>query len=212
MTQTLDWREALGNAPVAIRSADERTIDLDQVMRSLVTGGHERGSVRNFLVRSARTDTPGWTARAALDTDHRRLISMMFEAVVGGHLDEDDVAARLVERVFALRSSLGDAEEGRWMPEHESAALHVVDAAIDSTILDRVSQLARECFPAGSTVEWSDEVDESGDVYNLMTVHSPAAPAATHESYRAFIDAWVRAEPPEIRSRIRVSCRPGAGG
>ena len=83
---------------------------------------------------------------------------------------------------------------------------------MDAAILERVSRLARACFPPGSTVEWSDEVDERGDVYGLMTVHSPAPPVATHESYRAFIHAWVRAEPPVNRARIRVSCRPGAGG
>ncbi len=137
---------------------------------------------------------------------------MIFEEAVGGRLDEVDVAARLIERMFALRMPQGDEHEGRRMPEPGAAEREGLGAAIDSTILDRVSRLAQACFPAGSTVEWSDEVDERGEVYGLMTVHSPAPPAATHEAYRAFIDAWVRAEPPTTRARIRVSCRPGAGG
>ena len=48
--------------------------------------------------------------------------------------------------------------------------------------------------------------------YGLMTVHNPAPSVATHESCRAFIHAWVRAEPPVNRARIRVSGRPGVGG
>jgi len=172
VTQTLDWREALGETPAAPRPSEERTTDFDHVMRSLVAGEREGGAVRNLPIRSSGTETPRWTARAALDTDHRRLISMMFEPIAGGRLDEE----------------------------------------IDATIRERVSRLALQRFPPGSTIEWSDEVDEIGDVYSLMSVRTPATPSATHDAYRAFVGAWVRAEPPENRSRIRVSCRPVADG
>ena len=80
---------------------------------------------------------------------------------------------------------------------------------MDAAILERVS---RACIPPGSTVEWSGEVDERGDVPGFATAHDPALPVATHESCRAFIHAWVRAEPPVNRSRIWVPVRHGVGG
>lgn len=51
---------------------------------------------------------------------------------------------------------------------------------MDAAILERVSRLARACFPPGSTVEWSGE----GDVPGFVTAPDPALPVATLESWR----------------------------
>lgn len=88
----------------------------------------------------------------------------------------------------------------------------VIPVPLAEAVIETASQLALRAFPAGSTVEWSDDVDENDAPLKLMTVVSPATPAATHEAYVAFVRAWVRAEPPELRRRIRVSCRVGVLG
>ena len=88
----------------------------------------------------------------------------------------------------------------------------VTAVPLAEAVIETASQLALRSFPAGSTIAWSDDVDENDVPLKLMTVVSPATLAATHEAYVAFVRAWVRAEPPELRRRIRVSCRVGVFG
>ena len=60
--------------------------------------------------------------------------------------------------------------------------------------------------------DWSDEVDESGEPFELLGVVSAASPEEIHEAYLAFMRAWVREVPPERRKRIRVAFRAGVSG
>ena len=88
----------------------------------------------------------------------------------------------------------------------------VIPVPLAEAVLETASQLALRAFPAGSTVEWSDDFDENDAPLKLMTVVSPATSAATHEAYVAFVGAWARVEPPDRRRRIRVSCLAGVLG
>lgn len=90
--------------------------------------------------------------------------------------------------------------------------VEVIPVPLAEAVIETAKALALRSFPAGSTVEWSDDVDENGVPLTLMTVVSPATPAATHEAYVAVVRALVRAERPELRRRIRVSCRAGVLG
>lgn len=212
MTRTLDLRDALGDAPRAMASVHDSTFDLESALGTLPPRDQGRRPVRNVLLRSSGTGAPGWSARAALDTDHRALISMMFEALAVGGLDEEAVATRLLQRMPTLWTARDQAE--RAGGETESGASAEARAALvaEPGVRERVASIALEWFPPGSTIEWSDEVDEDGDGYHLMSVRTPVAAAEAHRAYLAFVGAWARAEPPEKRARIRVSCRPGAAG
>jgi hypothetical protein len=88
----------------------------------------------------------------------------------------------------------------------------VIPVPLTEAVLETAKALALRAFPAGSTVEWSDDVDENDVPLKLMTVVSPATSAATHEAYVAFVRAWAHVEPPDRRRRIRVSCRAGVLG
>ena len=212
MTQTLDWRDAIGDAPSAPRSPDVRTVDLESLLGQFEVTPSERAQVRNVLVRARGSGEHAWSARAAFDTTQRSLLSLMFAPAGGGRPDEAEFGARLVERLLAPAVSDRDAVPGRVMPVVEPVDTQVDGSVLDGSALESVRQLALRSFPEGSSVEWSDDVDEIGAPLHLMTVLSPAPADVTHEAYLAFIRAWVRAEPPERRRRVRVSCHPGVRG
>ena len=119
---------------------------------------------------------------------------------------------RRIARLSTFPGSSQDAGPSREAPSAEAAGVPSEGVAVDPEVLETAKALALRAFPAGSTVEWSDDVDENGVPLELMTVVSPATSAATHEAYVAFVRAWVRAEPPDRRRRIRVSCRAGVLG
>ena len=212
MTQTLSWRDAIDDAPLAPRSPDVRTADLESLLGQFELRPTGRPQVRNVLVRARESGGRTWSARAAFDTTQRRLLSLMFAPSGGGRPDEARIVALLVERLLAPGVSDRDAVPGRIMPAVEPVDTHGEDSVLDGSALESVRQVALRTFPEGSSVEWSDDVDESGAPLKLMTVLSPAPADVTHEAYLAFIHAWVRAEPPERRRRVRVSCHPGVSG
>lgn len=212
MTQTLNWRDAIGDAPLAPRSPDVRTLDLESLLGQFEVTPLGRTQVRNVLVRARDGGGHTWSARAALDTTQRSLLSLVFASSGEGRPDEAKIVARLVERLPAPAVSDSNAVPGRVMPVVEPVDTHGEDPVLDGSALESVRQVALRSFPEGSSVEWSDDVDESGAPLKLMTVLSPAPADVTHEAYLAFIHAWVRAEPPERRRRVRVSCHPGVSG
>lgn len=125
---------------------------------------------------------------------------------------EDELVKRRIERLCAFPGSSRDAGSSHDAPSADVGGVPTEGLAVDPAVLETARALALRAFPAGSTVEWSDDVDENDVPLELMTVVSPATPAATHEAYVAFVRAWVRAEPPERRRRIRVPCRAGVLG
>ena len=110
--------------------------------------------------------------------------------------------------VIPDRDAVSDSD----IPVIEADGTQRDDSVLDEPSLESVRQIALRSFPDGSSIEWSDDEDESGAPLKLMTVLSPAPVDVTHEAYMAFIRAWVQAEPPERRRRVRVSCRPGVLG
>ena len=125
---------------------------------------------------------------------------------------EDELVKRRIARLSTFAESSQDAGPSREAPSAQAAGVASKDLAVDPAVLARAKALALRTFPTGSTVEWADDLDENDVPLELMTVVSPATPAATHEAYVAFVRAWVRAEPPERRRRIRVACRAGVLG
>ena len=90
------------------------------------------------------------------------------------------------------------------MPVVKSVDAQGDGAVLDGSALESLRQIALRSFPEGSSVVWSDDVDESGAPLKLMTVLSPAPADVTHEVYLGFIRSWVRDEPPERRQRSRA--------
>lgn len=211
MTQTLNWRDAIGDAPLAPRSPDVRTVDLESLLGQFEVTPAGRTQVRNVLVRARDGDGRTWSARAAFDTTQRSLMSLMFAPSGGERPDDAAFVARLIERLLAVAVPDCDSVPGR-VPVVDPVDAQGDVAVLDGSALESLRQIALRSFPEGSSVEWSDDVDESGAPLHLMNVFSPAPADVTHEAYLAFIHAWVRAEPPERRRRVRVSCRPGVSG
>ena len=212
MTQTLDWHDALGDARQVAPPSDARTVDFDSLLSKFDIARSERASVRNVVVRGTGRGGQFWKARAVFDTMQRSLVASTCFAAGGGGPNEAELVKRLIERLCAFPGSAQDAGSSHNAPSDEAGGAPSEGLAVDPAVLETASQLALRAFPAGSTVEWSDDVDENDVPLKLMTVVSPATSAATHEAYVAFVRAWVRAEPPDRRRRIRVSCRAGVLG
>jgi hypothetical protein len=172
----------------------------------------ERASVRNVVVGGSGRGGRLWKARAAFDTMQRSLVASPDFVAGDGGPGEAELVTRLMERLCAFPGFTQDAVSPHDVPSDAAGGVPIEGLAIDPTVLETASQLALRVFPAGSRVEWYDDVDENDVPLELMTVSSPASATATHEAYVAFIRAWVRAEPPQRRRRIRVSCRAGILG
>lgn len=94
----------------------------------------------------------------------------------------------------------------------EPTAVSVEPADVNAGAVDAAERVARSTFPAASRFDWSDDVDEMGTPYKLLSIVSPGSSREIHEAYLAFVWRWVREEPPERRSRIRVACRARLSG
>jgi hypothetical protein len=212
VTETLGLHDALGDVQQAAPPSDARTVDFGSLISRFDTPRSERASVRNVVVRGSGRGGRLWKARAAFDTRQRSLVASPDFGAGGGGPDEAELVKRLIERLCAFPGSTREAVSSHDAPSDEAGGVPIEGLGVDPAALETASQLALRAFPAGSTVEWSDDVDENDVSLKLMTVVSPAASAATHEAYVAFVRAWVRAEPPDRRRRIRVSCRAGILG
>ena len=212
MTQTLDWHDALGDARQVAPPSDARTVGFDSLLATFDMARSERAAVRNFAVRGTGRRGQSWKARAAFDTMQQSLVASTWCAAGGGGPDEAELLERLMERLCALTATAQAVGSSHRAPSAEAGGAPSRGLAVEPAVLDTASQLALRAFPGGSRVEWSDDVDENDVPLKVMTIMSPVTSAATHEAYVAFVRAWVRAEPPDRRRRIRVSCRAGVVG
>ena len=146
-------------------------------------------------------------------------LSLDFDVALDGLADVGrlgDVLDHLHDDVEALFQASVEprfaSDLGVRLEEPTAARLEPVDVdtcAVDAGGVDAAERIARSTFPAASRFNWSDDVDEIGTPYSLMSVVSPGSSHEIHEAYLAFVRTWVREEPPERRSQIRVAYRAG---
>jgi hypothetical protein len=210
LTQTLDWSAVLGESSSARRHVVDRTSDLTTIFGERSEARAELASVRNVVIVSRGEWAHRSQSRAALDLLRRAVID--FDPSAGaGALDWERLAHRITEWTRATSSwrygleSRGGVDWGEL--GGSSAASTDVAAATDAA-----ERVARRAFPDASLFEWSDVTDDEGVSYKLLRVVSPASSERLHESYLAFIRAWVGEEAPERRSRIRLAYRAASSG
>ncbi len=125
---------------------------------------------------------------------------------------DPSIAAWFTQHVIAGSLwAYGSAAKSRKVSD-EPTAVSVEPADVDAGAVGAADRIARRTFPAAPRVGWSDDVDEMGTPYKLLSIVSPGSSHEIHEAYHAFVRTWVREEPPERRSRIRVACRAGMSG
>lgn len=211
MTQTLDLRDVLGESSSPHRRPGDRTNDLRTLLEQQGDRGSERLTVRNVVVMTGADRAHRSKSRAAFDLKRGAVIDVELPALAGGP-DRERLAASITAHVVAGSLwAYGSASKSRRASVASTAvSLEPTDANVGA--VDAAERIARSTFPAASRFAWSDDVDEMGAPYNLLSVVSPGSSHEIHEAYLAFVRAWVREEPPDRRSRIRVAYRAGVSG
>lgn len=150
---------------------------------------------------------------AASGEDSREAIANLMRSLHETYLaprgqasDDYGVLKELVAKGLVARLVSAAEPEAR-LPTNPATRVERSNPSDASSLAEsaaRATRLAEESSVAPVDVETYSDIDEHGGPIVIVDLAYHATPAVAAEEYRTFIRAWSRAEPPDVRRRVRV--------